>query len=220
MKIQVSEFIVQYLQRLGIKCIFGMPGAHILPVYDQLYDSDIEAVLAKHEQGAAFMACGYARASGKISACITTAGPGATNLITGIANANADQQPILILTGETSTHIFGKGGLQESSGEGGSIDQGALFQGITRYHKVIERTDYLPQVLNHVSTILLSEKPGPVLLSFPFNIQTEAARTEPVGWHQNPQQAAKKPSPPRTQHPTHAAKTGQTTGDRCRLRLC
>jgi len=173
MKIQVSEFIVQYLQRLGIKCIFGMPGAHILPVYDQLYDSDIEAVLAKHEQGAAFMACGYARASGEISACITTAGPGATNLITGIANAYADQQPILILTGETSTHIFGKGGLQESSGEGGSIDQGALFHGITRYHKVIERTDYLPQVLNQVSNILLSDRPGPVLLSLPFNIQTE-----------------------------------------------
>ncbi|MDQ7074618.1 MAG: thiamine pyrophosphate-binding protein [Gammaproteobacteria bacterium] len=75
MKIQVSEFIVRYLQRLGIKCIFGMPGAHILPVYDQLYDSPITAVLAKHEQGAAFMACGYARASGEISACITTAGP-------------------------------------------------------------------------------------------------------------------------------------------------
>ncbi|MDQ7074617.1 MAG: thiamine pyrophosphate-binding protein [Gammaproteobacteria bacterium] len=99
--------------------------------------------------------------------------PGATNLITGIANAYADQQPILILTGETSTHIFGKGGLQESSGEGGSIDQGALFQAITRYHKVIERTDYLPQVLNQASQILLSDKPGPVLLSLPFNIQTE-----------------------------------------------
>ncbi|MFV2004609.1 MAG: thiamine pyrophosphate-binding protein, partial [Gammaproteobacteria bacterium] len=173
MKVQVSELIVRYMERLGIDTIFGMPGAHILPVYDSLYDSSIRSVLAKHEQGAAFMACGYARASGKISACITTAGPGATNLITGIANAYADKQPILIITGETPTYIFGKGGLQESSGEGGSINQIALFDSITRYNRVIERTDYLENVLNQTSKILLSDNSGPVLLSLPFNVQKE-----------------------------------------------
>ncbi len=173
MKIKVSELIVKYLEHLGIEYIFGMPGAHILPVYDSLYASDVQSVLAKHEQGAAFMACGYARASGGISACITTAGPGATNLVTGIANAYADKQPILIITGETSTHIFGKGGLQESSGEGGSIDQSALFQGITRYNKIVERTDYLANVLNQATGVLLSDNPGPVLLSFPYNVQQE-----------------------------------------------
>ena len=173
MKITVSELIVKYMERLGIETIFGMPGAHILPVYDSLYNSDIQAVLAKHEQGAAFMAGGYAKASGRISACITTAGPGATNLVTGIANAYADKQPILIITGETATQIFGKGGLQESSGEGGSIDQSALFKSITRYNKIIERTDYLAQVLNQASKILLSSNAGPVLLSFPFNVQKE-----------------------------------------------
>ena len=173
MKIQVSELIVKYLEQLGIEFIFGMPGAHILPVYDSLYHSSVKTVLAKHEQGASFMASGCARASGKISACITTAGPGATNLVTGIASAYADKQPILVITGETSTHIFGKGGLQESSGEGGSIDQSALFQGITRYHKVVERTDYLANVLNQASKALFSDTPGPVLLSFPFNVQKE-----------------------------------------------
>ncbi len=173
MKITVSELIVKYLQRLGIDTIFGMPGAHILPVYDRLYDSGIQSVLVKHEQGAAFMAGGYARASGRVSACITTAGPGATNLVTGIANAYADKLPVLVITGETSTHIFGKGGLQESSGEGGSIDQLALFKGITRYNRIIERTDYLAQALNRASKILLSPNPGPVLLSFPFNVQSE-----------------------------------------------
>ncbi len=173
MKIKVSDLIVQYLERLGVETIFGMPGAHILPVYDSLYHSNIQTVLAKHEQGAAFMAGGCARASNKISACITTAGPGATNLVTGIANAYADKLPILIITGEAPTYIFGKGGLQESSGEGGSIDQYALFKGITRYNKVIERTDYLENVLNQVSKILLSDSSGPVLLSFPYNIQTE-----------------------------------------------
>ena len=102
------------------------------------------------------MACGYNRASGKISACITTAGPGATNLITGIANAYADKQAVLIITGETPTYIFGKGGLQESSGEGGSINQCALFDSITRYSRVIERTDYLENVLNQITKILQS----------------------------------------------------------------
>ncbi len=173
MQIQVSELIVKYMERLGIEYIFGMPGAHILPVYDSLYDSGIRTILAKHEQGASFMAGGYARASGKLGACITTAGPGATNLVTGIANAYADRQPLLIITGETSTHIFGKGGLQESSGEGGSIDQNTLFKGITRYNKIIERTDYLGNVLTHASHILLSPNSGPVLLSFPYNVQKE-----------------------------------------------
>ena len=173
MKIAVSELIVRFMERLGIAHIFGMPGAHILPVYDCLFDSKIKSVLVKHEQGAAFMAGGHARVSGGIAACITTAGPGATNLVTGIASAYADRQPILIITGETPTYIFGKGGLQESSGEGGAIDQAALFKGITRYHRVVERTDYLAQVLNQAARILLAANSGPVLLSFPYNIQKE-----------------------------------------------
>jgi acetolactate synthase-1/2/3 large subunit len=178
MLVPVSELIVKYLERLGVDTIFGIPGAHILPVYDSLYDSSINSVLTKHEQGAAFMACGYARASNRIAACITTAGPGATNLVTGIANAYADKQPIIIITGETPTYIFGKGGLQESSGEGGSIDQYALFKGITRYNKIVERSDYLANVLNQASRILLSDNPGPVLLSLPYNVQKEMIELE------------------------------------------
>jgi len=173
MKIQVSELIVRFLERLGIDCVFGMPGAHILPVYDALYDSSIRTVLAKHEQGAAFMAGGHARVRGGIGCCITTAGPGATNTITAVASAHADRLPLLLITGETSTHIFGKGGLQESAGEGGAIDQCALFAGITRYRRLIERTDYLANVLNQAARELLSDTPGPVLLSLPFNVQKE-----------------------------------------------
>ncbi|MET0042456.1 MAG: thiamine pyrophosphate-binding protein, partial [Candidatus Thiodiazotropha sp. 6PLUC3] len=178
MKIKVSELIVRYLERLGVDTIFGMPGAHVLPIYDALYDSKIEAVLAKHEQGAAFMAGGYAKSSEKVSACIATAGPGATNLITGIANAYADKQPVLVITGEAPTYIFGKGGLQESSGEGGSLDQVALFKHITRYSKSIERVDYLPQVLTQTTKALLESNPGPVLLSIPFNVQSELVDEE------------------------------------------
>jgi acetolactate synthase I/II/III large subunit len=173
MEIQVSQLIVRFLQQLGTDTIFGMPGAHILPVYDALYDSDIQSVLAKHEQGAAFMAGGLARATGNIGACITTTGPGATNLITGIANAYVDKLPVIAITGEVPTYAFGKGGLQESSGEGGTVDQAALFAGVTRYYKLIERTDYLASVLNEAAKHLRGEIPGPVVLSIPFNVQKE-----------------------------------------------
>jgi len=173
MKIQVSQILVKFLENLGVKCIFGIPGSHILPVYDGLYDSPIQSILVKHEQGAAFMAGGHARVTGGIGACITTAGPGATNLVTGIASAYADSLPVIAITGEAPTHIFGKGGLQESSGEGGSVDQVALFNGITRYHKLIERTDYLASVLNSAAKHLLSGTPGPVVLSIPYNLQKE-----------------------------------------------
>jgi acetolactate synthase-1/2/3 large subunit len=173
MKKQVSQAIVCFLEKLGVRCIFGIPGSHILPVYDGLYDSTIRSVLAKHEQAAAFMAGGHARITGGVGACITTAGPGATNLVTGIASAYTDNLPVIAITGEAPTHIFGKGGLQESSGEGGSVDQVALFAGITRYHKLIERTDYLASVLNQAAKHLLCGTPGPVVLSIPFNVQKE-----------------------------------------------
>lgn len=173
MKIPVCKILVQFLEKLGVKCIFGIPGSHILPVYDSLYDSPIRSVLAKHEQAAAFMAGGHARVTGGVGACITTAGPGATNLVTGIASAYADNLPVIAITGEAPTHFFGKGGLQESSGEGGSVDQVALFAGITSYHKLIERTDYLANVLIQAAKHLLSGTPGPVVLSIPYNLQKE-----------------------------------------------
>jgi acetolactate synthase-1/2/3 large subunit len=173
MELPVSQILVRFLEKLGVECIFGIPGSHILPVYDGLYDSSIRSVLVKHEQAAAFMAGGHARLTGGVGACITTAGPGATNLVTGIASAYTDNLPVIAITGEAPTHIFGKGGLQESSGEGGSVDQVVLFSGITRYHKLIERTDYLASVLNQAARHLLSDTPGPVVLSIPFNVQKE-----------------------------------------------
>lgn len=173
MQIPVSQALVRFLEQLGVQCIFGIPGSHILPVYDGIYDSPIRSVLVKHEQAAAFMAGGHARMTGGVGACITTAGPGATNLVTGIASAYTDNLPVIAITGEAPTHIFGKGGLQESSGEGGSVDQVALFAGITRYHKLVERTNYLASVLNQAAKHLLSDTPGPVVLSIPFNVQKE-----------------------------------------------
>ncbi len=177
-RISVSDYLIAFMERLGVSHVFGMPGAHILPVYDSLYASTLNTVLAKHEQGAAFMAGGHQRVSGGIGACIATAGPGATNLVTGVANAYAERQPLLVITGEAPTYLFGKGGLQESSGEGGSIDQVALFKGITRYARLIERTDYLPQVLKQAAQVLRGNQPGPVLLCLPFNVQQETLDAE------------------------------------------
>jgi acetolactate synthase-1/2/3 large subunit len=173
MDIKVSELIVKYLEMLGAEYVFGIPGAHILPVYDALYNSRIKSVLAKHEQGAAFMAGGYARLSRKAGVCIATAGPGATNLVTGLANAYMDCLPVLALTGETPTYSFGKGALQESSGEGSCIDQHDIFRGITKYNSLVQRTDYLLTVLRKTTGILQSKNSGPVLLSFPYNLLKE-----------------------------------------------
>jgi acetolactate synthase-1/2/3 large subunit len=173
MLIPVSKLIVNYMEKLGVEYAFGIPGSHILPVFDSLLDSKIRCILTKHEQGAAFMAGGYTKYSGKIAACVTTGGPGATNLATGIANAYSDRIPLLAITAEAPTYIFGKGGLQESSGQGGTINQTLLFHSMTRYNRIVERSDYLPQILKSVSNALLCDNPGPVLLSFPFNIQSE-----------------------------------------------
>lgn len=173
MDITVGELVVRYLQKLGVRHVFGIPGAHILPVFDNLYDSDIKTILTKHEQGAAFMASGYARCSGKIGACIATTGPGATNLVTGIANAFMNGTPVLAITGETPTYSFGKGALQESSGEGTAVNQNYIFRGVTKYHKLVQRIDYLPHVLRSAASTLYSAVPGPVLLSFPYNVLRE-----------------------------------------------
>jgi len=162
MNIKVSDFIVRYIEKLGVRYIFGIPGAHILPVYDALYGTGITPILAKHEQGAAFMAGGYARQSGEPGVCIATAGPGATNLVTGLANAYMDRLPVLALTGETPTYSFGKGALQESTGEGLCINQLDIFRGITRYNNIVQRTDYLDQVLRKTPVSSISEsRPGP-----------------------------------------------------------
>ncbi len=173
MDIKVGSLIVKYLERLGTEYVFGIPGAHILPVYNALYDSGIKSILTKHEQGASFMADGYAREAGKPGVCIATAGPGATNLVTGLANAYIDRLPVLAITGETPTYSFGKGALQESTGEGSSISQFDIFRGITRYNNIVQRTDYILNVLRNVTSILTAKNPGPVLLSFPYNVLKE-----------------------------------------------
>jgi len=109
-----AQALIEALRRQKVDVIFGIPGGATLPIYDVLYDSDIRHVLAKHEQCAAHMADGYARASGKVGVCMATSGPGATNLVTGIANAYMDSVPLVAFTGQVPRNMIGKDAFQEA----------------------------------------------------------------------------------------------------------
>ena len=108
-----ADALIKALDNEGVKGIFGLPGGANLPIYDSLYDSDVRHILARHEQNAAHMADGYARASRKPGVCFATSGPGATNLITGIATAFADSSPIIAITGQVASDMIGKDAFQE-----------------------------------------------------------------------------------------------------------
>ena len=128
--IENGDLILNYLDRLGIEFVFGVPGGSIEPLYNALARSERKggpkAILARHEAGAAFMADGYARATGKIGVCCSTSGPGATNLITGVANAYADSIPLLVLTAQPAIEKFGLGAFQEGSCTG--INTVSMFE--------------------------------------------------------------------------------------------
>ncbi|HOQ29054.1 MAG TPA: thiamine pyrophosphate-binding protein, partial [Armatimonadota bacterium] len=113
-KLTGAQALIDCLLREGVDTVFGVPGGVLLPLYDAFYDSPIRNILARHEQGGAHMADGYARATGRVGVCIGTSGPGATNLITGIANANMDSIPIVAFTGQVPTFNIGKDSFQEA----------------------------------------------------------------------------------------------------------
>ena len=108
-----SEILIQCLEREGTDVVFGYPGGAIMPVYDALYDAELKHVLVRHEQAAVLAADGYARATGKVGVCIATSGPGATNLVTGLANAFMDSVPLVAITGQVPTSLLGTDAFQE-----------------------------------------------------------------------------------------------------------
>lgn len=167
-RMRAAEFIIRYLERLGVKQIFGVSGGTISPLYNAMAESDIRDVLTKHEAGAAFMADGYARVSGKLGVCMATAGPGATNLITGVTSAFADSIPMLVMTGQVSTEYFGRGASQESSPEGADIVQ--MFKHVTRYSGLAFKASKVPELLRKALTHALHGRKGPVHLSLPADV--------------------------------------------------
>ena len=166
MKKRGAQIIVESLIKHGVDTVFGYPGGQNIPIYDALYDrSEIKHILARHEQGAIHAADGYARATGKIGVVFATSGPGATNLVTGLANANMDSIPLLAVTGQVPTHMIGNDSFQEADIYGITVP-------VTKYNYLVKDVAILERVLAEALHIAKSGRPGPVLIDVPKDIQT------------------------------------------------
>ncbi|AIR05261.1 acetolactate synthase catalytic subunit [Cedecea neteri] len=168
-----AQWVVHALRAQGVETVFGYPGGAIMPVYDALYDGGVEHLLCRHEQGAAMAAIGYARSTGKTGVCIATSGPGATNLLTGLADALLDSVPVVAITGQVAAPLIGTDAFQE-------VDVLGLSLACTKHSFLVESLDELPRVLAEAFEIAHSGRPGPVLVDIPKDIQL--AIGEPEAW--------------------------------------
>ncbi len=168
----LSDLIVSYLEQFGVEYVFGVPGSPLGPLFDALKRSEKRggprAVLARHEAGAAFIADGYARESGKIGVCCSTTGPGATNLITGVASAYAENVPMLVITSQTRIPDFSFGCFQDSTRNG--VDIMGMFEHCTRYNSMVTHPNQLEKKLAAALTTALGNPRGPAHLSIPVDI--------------------------------------------------
>lgn len=159
-----ANFVVQALKEHNISQVFGYPGGAIMPLYDALYDGGVDHLLCRHEQGAIMAAIGYARSTGKVGVCIATSGPGATNLITGLADAMMDSIPVVAFTGQVATHLIGTDAFQE-------IDVLGLSLACTKHSFMVQSAEQLGPIIEQAFALALSGRPGPVLIDIPKDIQ-------------------------------------------------
>ena len=159
-----GDAIIQALKDNGVDTIFGYPGGTVIPFYDMLYDSDLKHILVRHEQCAAHAAEGYARASGKVGVCLATSGPGATNLVTGIANAYMDSSPIIAITGQVVSNLIGSDAFQE-------VDIIGITMPITKHSYQPKDPNDIPSVINTSFEIASTGRCGPVLIDVPKEVQ-------------------------------------------------
>lgn len=171
MKMSGAKAVVECLLEQGVDAVFGYPGGRILPLYDALYDSSIRHIRTAHEQGAIHAADGYARASGKVGVCIATSGPGATNLVTGLANAYLDSVPLVVITGQVSTDLIGADAFQE-------VDITGITMPITKHNFLVKNSHDLPEIMRFAFRIASSGRPGPVLIDIPSDIQASIIEYE------------------------------------------
>lgn len=167
-----AELVIQVLQQHGVDTIFGYPGGAIMPIYDALYQSPVKHYLCRHEQGGAFSAIGFARASGRVGVCMATSGPGATNLITSLADAMLDSVPVVAITGQVSQAVMGSDAFQE-------IDVLGLSLAVTKHSFMVRNVDELASVLQQAFSIACSGRPGPVLVDIPKDIQLATVNCPP-----------------------------------------
>ncbi len=164
-KITGAEAFTECLYKENVEVIFGIPGGSLLPIHDELYDSSIKHILVRHEQCAAHMAEGYARATGRIGVCMATSGPGATNLVTGIANAYMDSIPMVAFTGQVPTSMIGNDAFQEANITGITLP-------ITKTNYLVKDANDLPKTIKEAFYIASTGRPGPVLVDIPKDVQT------------------------------------------------
>jgi len=174
MKKSGAEILVESLLAQGVDTIFGYPGGAALPIYDVLYEADITHYLTRHEQGAAHAADGYARASGKPGVCLATSGPGATNLVTGIANAYMDSIPMVAFTGQVPTSLLGKDSFQEADITGITLP-------ITKHNYIVKDVKDLGRVVKEAFHIATTGRPGPVLVDIPRDVSGAVTEYEDPG---------------------------------------
>ncbi|MBE3588650.1 MAG: biosynthetic-type acetolactate synthase large subunit, partial [Thermoanaerobacteraceae bacterium] len=163
MEVTAAEALVKCLEEEDVKVVFGYPGGFMIPVYDALYHARIKHVLVRHEQGAVHAADGYARATGKVGVCMSTSGPGATNLVTGIANAYMDSVPLVVFTGQVPTSQVGTDAFQE-------VDITGITIPITKHNYLVKDARELPQIIKHAFHIATTGRPGPVLIDLPMDV--------------------------------------------------
>ena len=174
-KITGAEALMRSLEHQGVTTLFGYPGGSIMPVFDALFDhsAQLNHILVRHEQAAAHAAEGYARVSGKVGVCLVTSGPGATNTITGIADAMIDSTPIVVIAGQVGTPFLGSDAFQE-------VDLVGITQPISKWSYQIRRAEDVPMAVAKAFYIAQSGRPGPVVLDFAKNAQVESFEYEPV----------------------------------------
>lgn len=168
-----ARFITESLKAHGVTTIFGYPGGAIMPVYDAIYDSGLDHLLCRNEQGAAMAAIGYARASGKVGVCIATSGPGATNLVTGLGDAMMDSIPVVAITGQVASPFIGTDAFQEA-------DVLGLSLACTKHSFIVQSIDELPEVMAEAFQIAQSGRPGPVLIDVPKDVQFAKIERQPL----------------------------------------
>ena len=170
-----SDVLVECLLEQGVDTVFGYPGGAVLNIYDALYKySDrIRHVLTAHEQGASHAADGYARATGKVGVCIATSGPGATNLVTGIATAYMDSVPLVAITGNVAVPLLGRDSFQE-------VDITGITMPITKHNFIVKRVEELADTVRKAFCIAQSGRPGPVLIDIPKDITAAMTEYEPA----------------------------------------
>ena len=159
-----GEAIIESLKKMGVEVIFGYPGGQLIPFYDMLYDAEIHHMLVRHEQCAAHAADGYARASGEVGVCLATSGPGATNLVTGIATAYMDSSPILAITGQVPSSLIGNDAFQEA-------DIMGITMPITKHSYQVKDPDLIPSVVKTSFKLAKMGRPGPILIDVPKEVQ-------------------------------------------------